>query len=244
MQKTQDPNPSNRDAPFSGRAHRVYFAITNNCNRACPWCSVYSKPGLQTYLSTERYEKLLPSSGLFEAQFEGGEPMLHPQLDDLVQRAWATGRCRRVVLCTNGVRIPKNPEALRAWILSFGAPFTLKVSLNHYLYARDTNHIARARLLADVVQSLQQEEHAVELVFNLRRRRQNDEDQWLQHEVKKAGLMPWTNDFFLQRYGLAGDDTSLEPPYLVGEDFTLINPDGTTWGTDLLARSEAMGKLP
>ena len=35
-----------------------------------------------------------------------------------------------------------------------------------------------------------------------------------------------------------------EPPLLAGTDFRLVNPDGSQWGTDLVARSEAMGRLP
>ena len=66
----------------------------------------------------------------------------------------------------------------------------------------------------------------------------------MQAAVEAAGLLPYTNDFWLQRYGLARDDDTLAAPYLAGENFTLINPDGTHHGTDLIARSEAMGALP
>ncbi len=55
--------------------------------------------------------------------------------------------------------------------------------------------------------------------------------------------IPWANVFFLQRYGLARDDERLEPPHIVGEDFTLANPDGRTFGQDLVARADAMAEL-
>ena len=84
---------------------------------------------------------------------------------------------------------------------------------------------------------------AVDVVFNLRRRPDGDGDQWVRDAVRDAGLLELTNDFEIQRYGLASGDQSLDLPYLAGEGFTLVNPDGSTHGTDLIARSEAMGAL-
>ena len=102
-----------RDAPVAGRPHRVYVALTNACNRACPWCSTYSSPARQTYITREAFAASLPPTGAFELQLEGGEPTLHPRLFELIALAEATGRCAGYVLCTNGVRIPRRPDRLR-----------------------------------------------------------------------------------------------------------------------------------
>jgi len=233
-----------RDAPHPERAHRVYFAVTNACNRACPWCSVYSRPGLDTWLSVDAMAALLPRTGIFEAQLEGGEPLLHPELPAMVARVWATGRCARLVLCTNGLRLPRAHGPLVAALRAFGEPFTLKLSVNHHLHERDPHHLARAEAAAEAIASLRAEGRAVDLVLNLRRRRGGDDDAWLRRALDERGLLPWANDFFLQRYGLAEGDEALDPPYLAGTNFTLVNPDGSTWGTDLVARSRAMGRLP
>jgi len=235
---------THHDAPHAERPHRIYLALTNDCNRACPWCSVSSRPGLETYLPLARFAALLPANGPFEAQLEGGEPTLHPDMLAMVDLARATGRCARVVLCTNGVRLPVERERLRAWLRRLGAPLTVKLSVNHHLHETDPHHLPRARLLADLVTLERAEGRDVALVVNLRRRRRGDSDAWLRALVEDAGLLPLTNDFFLQRYGLAAEDDSLDPPYLAGTNFTLVNPDGSTHGTDLVARSLAMARLP
>jgi organic radical activating enzyme len=241
------------DAPYAGRPHRLYFAVTNDCNRACPWCSVYSRPGLQTYLELGHFRQILTEELAvleragqveFEAQFEGGEPTLHPDLLAMVDIVWATGRCRRVVISTNGVRVPRREAAIRRWLRAFGAPLTVKLSVNHHLVERDASHLERASQAARAVVGLRRQGVDVTLVLNLRRRASRDRDVWLRNELAERGLLAITNDFMLQRYGLAADDAALDPPYLAGTDFTLVNPDGSEHGTDLIARSEAMGRLP
>lgn len=241
------------DAPYVGRPHRLYFAVTNDCNRACPWCSVYSQPGLQTYLDLDRFQQILTEKLTelrrdgqleFEAQLEGGEPTLHPDLLAMVEIVWATQRCRRVVLSTNGVRMPRREGAITRWLRAFGAPLTVKLSVNHHLVERDAGHLERASAAASAVEEMRRQGVDISLVLNLRRRATKDRDHWLRAALADRGLLEITNDFMLQRYGLAADDASLDPPYLAGTDFTLVNPDGSAHGTDLIARSEAMRRLP
>lgn len=240
----------NHDAPVAGRARRIYVALTNACNRACPWCSTHSDPGRSTYLAAADFDAILPADGPFEVQLEGGEPTLHPMLFDFVERARATGRCRRYVLCTNGVRLPRKAVALDRWLARWPRPFTVKISVNHHLIERDETHLDGIRALADAIERVTGESASearadISLVINLRRRpAAPDRDAWVLQAVRDAGLMAHANDFWLQRYGKAADDESLEPPYLAGTDFELINPDGRRWGTDLIGRSEAMGRMP
>jgi uncharacterized radical SAM superfamily Fe-S cluster-containing enzyme len=103
------------DHPTPARPHRVYAALTNHCNRACPWCSTCSSPAGGTFLSLDDFERALPEQGPFEVQLEGGEPTVHPRFWDFVVRARAIERCTRLVLCTNGVRRAASPPSrLRA----------------------------------------------------------------------------------------------------------------------------------
>jgi organic radical activating enzyme len=233
------------DAPYAGRPHRLYVAVTTACNRACPWCDTSSRPGKRTWLDLAAFARLLPAAGPFELQLEGGEPTLHPDLGRMVDLARATGRCARVVLCTNGVRLPWARD-LRAWLLALGAPLTLKLSVNHHLLEEDPRLVDKAARLAALMDEARAAGRDVDLVLNVRRRREpaSDDDAWVVERVRAAGLLGRSNVFFLQRYGLARDDARLEAPFLVGTDFTLANPDGTTWGTDLVARAEAMDRLP
>lgn len=231
---------ANHDAPVAGRPHRVYVALTNACNRACPWCSTYSSPERQTYIDDDAFVAALPAAGPFELQLEGGEPTLHPRLFELLALAHATGRVTHTILCTNGVRLPRRPAALDAWLGRWPRPLTIKVSVNHHLVERDAGHVEAVAGLAAAC-----DRQGIECVVNLRRRpAAPDADEWVRAAVEAAGLMPSTNDFWLQRYGMASDDDTLDAPYLAGTGFTLINPDGVAHGTDLIARSEAMGALP
>ncbi len=230
------------DSPYASRPHRLYFALTNACNRTCPWCSVYSRPGLQTFLSLDQMVEHLPTEGTFEVQLEGGEPTIHPDFWDFVESARRNPGCTRLILSTNGSRIPMAAQQLGAWLDRLGAPLTLKVSINHHLLESDPNHLRRLQALADAVEE-RKTAADVKLVINLRRRRETD-DQWVRDLIDSASLTEHTNDFFLQRYGLASSNEELDLPYLAGTHFTLVNPDGQAWGTDLIARSEAMGALP
>lgn len=221
------------DHPYAGRPHRVYLTLTNHCNRTCPWCSVYASPRGTTWLSVAQARIALPTAGPFELQLEGGEPTLHPKIEEFAALA-LDSRCRRLILSTNGVTLPRDGPGLARWLASFPRPLVIKLSINHYLLARDATLLALARLLAD--------HGEVQLVLNVRLRR--GEDAVVYHQVVASGLLPWANVFFLQRYGRAHRETGWEPPFLAGENFRLVNPDGRQFGTDLLARSLAMGQLP
>ena len=243
------------DYPYKGRPHRYYFAITTDCNRACPWCSTYSSPGKKSYLSKEIFLKLLPKTGIFEIQFEGGEPTLHPDLEWMVQRCRQTGRCHRVVICTNGVLLPfvikknrinieKSSASLKDYFLKFGHPLTIKLSINHHLFEHDKLLFEKARLIVDVIKNLKSNGD-FKIVLNVRRRKNPkfNNDRVILQKLSQFSLEPYANVFFLQAYGKNKRSSSADRPFLVGYNFSLYNPDGKSYGTDLIARSEAMKKL-
>jgi MoaA/NifB/PqqE/SkfB family radical SAM enzyme len=228
------------DRPSAQRPHRLYVAVTNHCNRACPWCSTCSSPAGQTFLSVEALRDAFPTAGDFEVQLEGGEPTVHPRFWELVGAARAEPRCRRLVIVTNGVRLPRDEERLRADLARLGTPLTLKLSINHHLLDRDPGLLSLASRLARLIDPI----HA-EFVLNVRLRRgEAEDDRAVLEAVEAAGLLPRANVFYLQRYGFAADRNDWEAPFVVGTDFTLVNPDGSRRGTDLVARSEAMRVLP
>jgi hypothetical protein len=230
------------DHPMPDRPHRVYVALTNHCNRACPWCSTCSSPRGGTWLSLENFRATLPVEGFFQVQLEGGEPTVHPQFWDFVRVAREHPRCTHLVLCTNGVVLPRTPAKLRAWVERLGAPLTLKLSLNHHLLDHDAGLLQLAVWLRDLVAELGGERL---LVLNVRLRRgYADDDHRVARLVEQAGLLPHANVFYLQRYGFAADEAGWELPAPVWDGFTLVNPDGQVFGPDLLARSERMRALP
>jgi MoaA/NifB/PqqE/SkfB family radical SAM enzyme len=229
------------DHPTPDRPHRVYVAVTNRCNRRCPWCSTCSSPERRTFLDVDAYRASFPAQGRFQVQLEGGEPTLHPRFQDLVRIARAEPRCERVVVCTNGVLVPRSPQALRDWIEALGSPLTIKVSVNHHLLAHDPGLIAQCLAIRDILARLGGDRL---LVVNVRLRRgTEDDDRPVREAVEAAGLGPYANVFFLQAYGLAATEAGWDPPRPVSDRFTLVNPDGRVLGPDLIARSEAMRQL-
>jgi MoaA/NifB/PqqE/SkfB family radical SAM enzyme len=230
------------DHPSPSRPHRVYAALTNHCNRACPWCSTCSSPAGGTFLTMDAFDGALPPDGPFELQLEGGEPTVHPQFWDFVVRARSHARCTRLVLCTNGVVFPRAAERLARWLTRLGAPLTVKLSFNHHLVEHDPGLIELARNTRDALRELGGDRL---FVLNVRLRRGVEaDDARIVDAVRGAGLLEDANVFHLQRYGFAEGESSWDEPFLVGRDFRFVNPDGRVMGPDLVARSAAMRVLP
>lgn len=229
------------DHPTPARAHRVYVALTNHCNRACPWCSTYSSPARSTWITWQQLAASLPAEGAFEVQLEGGEPTLHPEFSDFVARLRANPRCGKLILCTNGVVMPRRADKLCTWLEKLGEPLLVKLSINHHLLEHDSGLLALATAVHDVFLHLGGKR---EVIYNVRLRRGYDEDDRAVREaVTGAGLDARANVFHLQRYGMASNETAWDEPFLAGHNFRMVNPDGRIFGPDLDARSEAMGQL-
>ena len=174
-------------------------------------------------------------------QLEGGEPTLHPEFLDFVARLRSDTRCSKLILCTNGVALPRRPAKLRAWLAQLGAPLLVKLSINQYLMSLDAGLL---QLAADVHTMLAGLGGAREVIYNVRLRRgYDDDDRAVLQAVQQAGLQPRANIFYLQRYGLASNEEAWEEPFLAGENFRMVNPDGQVFGADLIARSNGMGAL-
>ncbi|WP_437279222.1 radical SAM protein [Sorangium sp. So ce375] len=230
------------DRPTAERPHRLYVATSNHCNRSCPWCCTCSSPRGQTFLALDRYLASFPAEGPFEVQLEGGEPTIHPHFDEMVRLARAEPRCARVVVVTNGVEIPRDPAGLDAWLQKLGEPATIKLSVNHHLLEHDDGLLALGRALRERLSALGGDR---QLVLNVRlRKTEPDGDAWVVEAVRDAGLIELANVFHLQRYGFAQKREDWDEPFLVGTHFTMLNPDGLAFGPDLVARSDAMRRLP
>jgi MoaA/NifB/PqqE/SkfB family radical SAM enzyme len=230
------------DHPTPERPHRVYAALTNHCNRSCPWCSTCSSPRGTTFLTLGAFHEALPADAPFEVQLEGGEPTLHPRFSAFVHAARTHPSCTRLVVVTNGVRLPRREALLRVWAERLGVPLTLKLSVNHHLLARDEGLLDLAATLRNVFDALGGDRR---LVLNVRLRKGVAEDEEdLVGRVRDAGLLPVSNVFFLQRYGFADGRAEWDAPFLVGTNFSMLNPDGRVFGPDLVARSDAMRELP
>src|SRR5450759_5362999 len=102
-------------------AHPLLVQIIpiRRCNIDCGYCNEYDKvsPPVPTEVMKRRIDKLA-DLGTAVVAFSGGEPMLHPDLDELIRHI--RGRGMMVGLITNGYfLVPKRIEALNDAGLDF-----------------------------------------------------------------------------------------------------------------------------
>lgn len=233
---------------------RYYFALTNFCNRECPLCSCHSDPHKTTFLSDEQFYGFLKQP--YEIQLEGGEPLLHPKFYEYLAYVQSDPLCQRVILCTNGDRLPwkfrdgkPTPESspsISNWLALFGhKPLLLKPSINQYLVDRDPLLLAKLAFLSEEFSKLYGDDSEYELTFNVRVNcntsgKQMDEP--FLEQARKLGLLQHSAIYSYQKYGKAEEEEGLERPFIIANPvrFELVAPDGQTFGTDLEARANWM----
>lgn len=93
-------------APFLAQ-----IVVTRRCNLTCGYCNEYDElsPPVPTDELKERFRRL-KELGTWAIEFSGGEPLLHPQIDELVAYAKQLG-FYKVMMITNGFLI--NEERTR-----------------------------------------------------------------------------------------------------------------------------------
>ena len=92
---------------------RFYFNLTNKCNVSCDFCCMSSGPNKNTFLNFNRFKEILDESDdFFELQLEGGEPFLHPNFYLFLEYANYSGRCKKIIISTNGKLLNKNIQRL------------------------------------------------------------------------------------------------------------------------------------
>ena len=109
------------------RFSRCYLEITNRCNLSCSFCPKTKRPART--LTAEEFRLL---AGKLRAYTDYlylhvmGEPLLHPQLQALLETARALGF--RVALTTNGTLLP----ARQALLLAAPALYKINISLHSF----------------------------------------------------------------------------------------------------------------
>lgn len=91
-------------------------SVTNVCNAACDFCG-FSRDkklrGPQRYIDPDAFARALPilhKRGVRYLAFQGGEPLLHPDIIRLVSNATAAGMCCSLI--TNGWFLSRHVDAL------------------------------------------------------------------------------------------------------------------------------------
>lgn len=214
---------------------RLYINITNACNTDCPFCCMYSGTDKGRYMTFGTYRTILDSSaGELEVQLEGGEPLLHPELFRFADYAVGTGRCRKLIILTNGLALPQYMKRLTDFSASNNLPLELKISVNYWLMQTESRHLQNLRALIQAAA----ETSAVQIRLNVRKRKTGDES--MEAELERYGLLPYSNIYYLQSYGKLKGSPLYEGPVIVQNisNWVLYASDGTCFGQDLVARSE------
>jgi len=114
-------------------------SVTNACNAKCSFCSfAYDKQIVKDkrWIDSNEFARALPflhRRGIRYVNFQGGEPLLHPHIEDLVRAARENGF--RPAVITNGSMLPQKIEAL----LKAGLA-TLLVSIDsHSVFEHERN---------------------------------------------------------------------------------------------------------
>lgn len=78
------------------------------CNLACPGCGKIQHPKeiLKQHLTPEECFRAVEECGAPVVSIPGGEPLLHPQIEEIVKGLIA--RRKFIYLCTNGILLEKN----------------------------------------------------------------------------------------------------------------------------------------
>ena len=214
---------------------RLYINITNACNTDCPFCCMYSGTDKSRFMEFDTYRKILDScAGELEVQLEGGEPLIHRDFLRFAEYAVNTGRCRKLIILTNGLELERYWDRLVDLSVRSGIPAELKISVNYWLLQTDENHLRKLQkyiLAAETAGS-------VSIRLNVRKRASGDED--IETALAQYGLLQYSSIYYLQSYGKLKGSPAYAGPVIVQNisNWELYASDGTCFGQDLVARSE------
>ncbi|MET1029316.1 MAG: radical SAM protein, partial [Dongiaceae bacterium] len=91
-------------------------SVTNVCNATCSFCSFAHDKDLVTdrrWLDRDGWRRALPilhRRGIRYVNFQGGEPLLHPQIEGLIADARSIGM--KPGLITNGWLLPQKMQVI------------------------------------------------------------------------------------------------------------------------------------
>ncbi|GGU81080.1 hypothetical protein GCM10010275_14870 [Streptomyces litmocidini] len=102
-------------ATVAGSFESARFYITFRCNSLCGYCNVWQDDKFKGYeeLTLEQGRRILDelhALGVRYVDFTGGEPVLHPHIDGIVQHAKSLGMT--VEITSNGIRFARHIDAI------------------------------------------------------------------------------------------------------------------------------------
>ena len=213
---------------------RLYINITNRCNTDCPFCCMYSGTENTINMSFDTFKQIIDDCKTdFELQLEGGEPLLHKDLYLFIEYAIATKKCKKILMLTNGIILEQHLKRLVELSNFYEIPFEVKISINYWLITVHPGHIDNIKNQLFATEYLPY----FSITCNVRLRH---EDELIKKRIEKDPLLKeHSNIYYLQSYGKL-KDSEYEKPVIVQniENWCIYACDGTSFGIDLIARSE------
>lgn len=212
---------------------RLYINITNSCNANCEFCCMWSSSSKHRFMSFNEFKKIIDSSDDdFELQLEGGEPLMHKDMHLFMEYARSTGRCKKVIILTNGILLNDHLSRFVEFNKHYNVPVLIKMSVNYWLYNMDKESIDKALdyyLATEFIDG-------VDIKLNVRLRHG---DEWLENLIEEKKLTEISNIFYLQSYGKYENETEYDKPVIVQniDDWFIYACNGKCFNKNLIARS-------
>ncbi len=135
---------------FGRHVTYIRISVTDRCNLRCRYCMPREGPewierdNLLSYGEIERFVRVAAEEGVRKIRLTGGEPLVRPNLVDLVARIGAVEGIRDLAMTTNGTMLAKHAAALRN-----AGMMRLNVSLDSMRRDRFA-HISKADMFEEV----------------------------------------------------------------------------------------------
>lgn len=219
---------------------RQYINLTNKCNANCEFCCMWSDSSKNRFMTFDEFKKIIDDKkDDFELQLEGGEPLMHENMYLFMEYARSTGRCKKIIILTNGILLEKNLPRIVNFHKNYNIPIVIKMSINYWLYNMDKKSLDKARNYHLATEFID----GVDIKLNVRLRY---EDEWLKDLIEEKKLTDISNIFYLQSYGKYEDKEEYSKPVIVQniDDWFIYACDGKCFNKDLIARSNYEKDLP
>lgn len=102
---------------FGRKITRLRISVISSCNMSCAYChrEGYDSKG-NNMLKLDQVKKLLPIVERYEIssiKITGGEPLLHPEIVEIVRTFRQAENVKDISMTTNGLLLPKYAKALK-----------------------------------------------------------------------------------------------------------------------------------
>lgn len=115
----------------------IHLYITDHCSTHCPFCGMGSGPAGSRYLSKENIGvlvgPLLSSSSSNIIRLLGGEPLTHPEFNDILEALLSIPQVSEVEIITNGIGIESKMPFISEMIDRYEKPIMIRFSVNYWL---------------------------------------------------------------------------------------------------------------